>query len=178
MALAYVSVGSNIEPEVHIVRSLELLTKQVCVTAVSRFFRTEPIGRPDQAPYLNGAFELRTDIAVRDLSSQVLSPIEIRLGRVRTEDKYASRTLDLDLILYNDLETHSLPLRLPHPDIQRSFVAGPIHELLSRSDLEHPCQASMLKLLPTSGLDYAPGHVQVTFSAQLKDRLQSLQSGC
>ncbi|MCF7975043.1 MAG: 2-amino-4-hydroxy-6-hydroxymethyldihydropteridine diphosphokinase [Phycisphaerae bacterium] len=143
-ALAYVSVGSNIEPEFHIEAGLDLLQKKVCVTAVSTFYRTEPIGRPDHPQYLNGVFEIRTDMPACDIASLVLHPIESQQGRIRTEDKYASRTLDLDLILYNDLKSSAARLRLPHPDIERVFVRDPIRELLSRPGFQHPFQSAML----------------------------------
>jgi len=167
LALAYVSVGSNIEPEFHIEASLGLLMKQVAVTAVSTFYQTEPMGRPDQAPYLNGVFEIRTDIPACDVTSQVLFPIETQLGRVRTEDKYASRTLDLDLILYNDLKSSSACLRLPHPDIERPFVLGPVLELLTRNPLAYPCKQAMLRMLPSQQMPQTMGVPQKTFSGSL-----------
>jgi len=147
LALAYVSVGSNIEPECHIEAGLDLLLKKVGVTGVSTFYRTEPIGRPDDPHYLNGVFEIQTDMPASDIAALVLYPIESRQGRVRTEDKYAPRTLDLDLVLYNDLESCTSRLRLPHPDIERVFVRDPIRELLSRPGFQHPFQRKMLELL-------------------------------
>ena len=171
LALVYVSVGSNIEPERHVEAALGLLLRQVCVTAVSTFYCTEPIGRPEQSPYLNGVFELRTDLPASDITPQIQFTVETQLGRVRTEDKYASRTLDLDLILYNDLETGQHRLRLPHPDLERAFVAGPIHELLSRPDLHHACQSAMLGMLPRSVLGGVMGQPKVAFSKHLNDML-------
>ena len=168
MALAYVSVGSNIEPECHIDAALTELMTRVTVAAVSTFYRTEPIGRPDQAPYVNGVFELRTDSPVHEVASQVLRPIETQLGRVRTEDRYAARTLDLDLILYNDVKLCDGRVTLPHTDIDRVFVWAPILEMLARETLVHPCKQAMLDMLPSQETPETIGVPMADFSSRLR----------
>jgi 2-amino-4-hydroxy-6-hydroxymethyldihydropteridine diphosphokinase len=172
LALAYVSVGSNIEPEAHIESALELLMKQVSVTAVSTFYCTEPVGQPDQDHYINGVFEIRTHVPACDFASLVLRPVERQLGRVRTHDKYAPRTLDLDLILYNDLTRSSPGLRLPHPDIERGFVWGPVLSLLSREGLTHACKQAMLDMLPCQQEPDVIGLAMNEFSQRLKMKLR------
>jgi 2-amino-4-hydroxy-6-hydroxymethyldihydropteridine diphosphokinase len=157
LALVYVSVGSNIEPERHVEAALALLMNRVSVTAVSMFYRTAPIGRPEQAPYLNGVFEMLTDLPAREVTPVILNPIETQLGRVRSEDRFASRTLDLDLILYNDHQVSTSRFTLPHPDLERPFVLGPVLELLTRETLSHPCKQSMLDLLPGQSMPQAIG---------------------
>jgi 2-amino-4-hydroxy-6-hydroxymethyldihydropteridine diphosphokinase len=167
LALAYVSVGSNIEPEQNIEAALGLLMNRVSVTAVSMFYRTEPIGRPEQDPYLNGVFEILTDLPVREVTPLILNPIETQIGRVRSKDRFASRTLDLDLILYNDVSLCTPQFRLPHPDIERAFVLGPVLELLTRKALVHPCQQSMLDLLTSQQVPKTIGMPMMAFSRRL-----------
>jgi 2-amino-4-hydroxy-6-hydroxymethyldihydropteridine diphosphokinase len=127
---AYVSVGANIAPEKHIPIALALLAERVEVTAISTFFHSRPLRRPDQEEFLNGAVQIRTPLAPRVLKFDVLRAIEARLGRVRTADKHAARVIDLDLLLYGDAVLSEEDLTLPDPDIrQRNFIAVPLLEL-------------------------------------------------
>lgn len=127
---AYVAVGSNICPESNIPRALDLLMECADVLAASTFYRTPPIERPDQDDYRNGVVHLRTEIPPHPLKFDILRGIERALGRVRSDDAYAARTIDLDLILYGDWVVDEPALRLPDPDIRnRAFVAGPLLEL-------------------------------------------------
>ena len=148
-----------------------LLMDRVRVTAVSTFYGTEPIGRPEQDEYVNGVFEIRTDLPACEVAPAILHPIETQLGRIRSQDKFASRTLDLDLILYNDLEIGSPALTLPNPDIERPFVLGPVLELLARDTLSHICKQSMLDILPSQQMPESIGKPMSTFSGRLKTKL-------
>lgn len=131
------------------VKALQALQDKVAVTACSTFYWTAAIDRPEQPDYLNGIFEIQTTLPVKKITSELLQPIEQQLGRVRSADRYASRTLDLDLVLYNAVRIHTAGLTLPHPDLERVFVSEPIYALLTRSGLSHPCQPDMLDLLPS-----------------------------
>ncbi len=127
---AFVAVGSNIDPEVNIVRALDLLMERVRVTATSKFYRTAPIGRPQQAEYANGVWSIETDVGPHGLKNGMLRPIEARLGRGRSSDKYAPRQIDLDVVLYNDAVIDGPDLVLPDPDIRRrAFLVVPLLEL-------------------------------------------------
>jgi len=130
MARAFVSVGSNIEPEANIEEALRRLASRVQVVGVSTFYHSEPVGPPGQPPFLNGVVEVRTDLPARDLKFGVLRRIEAELGRVRTADTYAPRRIDLDLLIYDECVTASRELTLPDPDItSRPFLAVPLGEL-------------------------------------------------
>jgi 2-amino-4-hydroxy-6-hydroxymethyldihydropteridine diphosphokinase len=130
---AYISVGSNIEPEKNIPEALEKLKKYVRVKATSTFYRTMPIGRPEHSAFLNGAWQIDAEQTARELKFHVLRQIEAELGRVRTEDKYAPRTIDLDIVLYGDMVIDEPGLCVPDPDIrQRAFIAVPLLELAPR----------------------------------------------
>jgi 7,8-dihydro-6-hydroxymethylpterin-pyrophosphokinase len=87
------------------------------------------VGRPDGASFVNGVVEVATRRRPRALKRH-LRRIEHALGRVRTADRDADRTIDLDLVLYDDLVVRSADLVLPDPEIgARAFLASPLHEL-------------------------------------------------
>lgn len=126
----FIAVGSNIDPEQNIRAALERLKRHVHVTAVSTFYRTAPLAGRDQAFYLNGVWRAQTSRSARRLKFDVLRPLEVDLGRTRTEDKYAARTIDLDLIVYGDRVIDEPDLRTPDPDLRvRPFIAVPLLEL-------------------------------------------------
>ncbi len=130
MARAFVSIGSNIEPEEKVKEALGLLKRQVDIRAVSTVYLTEPIGPPGQPPYYNCVVEIETELPPLELKHRVLRWIEEALGRRRSGDKYAARAIDLDLILYDELVLTCEDLTLPDPDIvRRPFLAIPLHEL-------------------------------------------------
>jgi dihydroneopterin aldolase/2-amino-4-hydroxy-6-hydroxymethyldihydropteridine diphosphokinase len=149
-SLAFIAVGSNIEPQKNIAAALVALAKETNFVSSSTFYRTEPIGRPEQPPFINGVWQVGTTMQPEQIKSDLLCPIEAMLGRQRTADKFAPRTIDLDLVLYDDLVRNDADLKLPHPDIVRPFVHGPIRELLERdsSDLDAGLKSRIVILLP------------------------------
>ncbi len=127
---AYIAVGSNIEPEQNILKALERLQQKATVAEVSTFYRTEPLGRPEQPDFLNGVWKILTPWPPRTLKFEVLRPIEAALGRVRSEDRYAPRTIDLDILLYGDAVIREPDLEIPDPDLRRRpFLAAAVLEL-------------------------------------------------
>lgn len=171
-SVAFVSVGSNVEPERNIVRALKALRDATRVSSSSTFYRTEPIGCPDQPSFINGVWRIDTTRSPKRIREELLAPVEQRLGRVRTADKFAPRTIDLDLILYNDLALEDGVLCLPHPDLVRSFVCVPIRELLDGAhDLEPTLRQRMLRLLPPAYAEVEVGEPLHEFAAQLRGML-------
>ena len=134
---AFVAVGSNLDPLINIPAALRLLQTQTQVTGCSTFYQTEPLGGAQgQAPFVNGVWRIATPLSPLDVKYDVLWRIEDRLGRVWTQDRCAPRTIDLDLILYEDIVSPRPELVLPHPDLTRPFVWVPVQELLEAdSDL-------------------------------------------
>lgn len=135
---AYILLGSNINKEQNLPEAVRLLAKFDRVVAVSSVYETAPVGLEDQPHFFNAAVQVETELSAGDFRRQVLARIERLLGRVRTADKNAPRTIDADIILFNDAifdldEDHHIPdpdlLRFPH-------VAVPIAELAP--DLAHP----------------------------------------
>jgi dihydroneopterin aldolase/2-amino-4-hydroxy-6-hydroxymethyldihydropteridine diphosphokinase len=130
MARAFISVGSNIDPAENVRRALRLLAGQVRIVGISTFYRTRPLGRPEQPDFYNGVVAVETQASAVELKHSVLRAVEQQLGRRRTEDKYAPRTIDLDVLLYDELVAVAEDLTIPDPDIpQRPFLAIPLYEL-------------------------------------------------
>lgn len=129
MTRAYIGLGSNVEPETNIRAAVRLIAESEHVVAVSTFYRTASI--PPGAPeFINGALALDTRKQPLALKFEVLREIEARLGRERGADKNAPRTIDCDLLAFDDEIVHDRDIVLPSPDIEeRAFVAIPLYEL-------------------------------------------------
>jgi 2-amino-4-hydroxy-6-hydroxymethyldihydropteridine diphosphokinase len=97
---AIVGVGSNIDAPLHIARARELLAREQHFLAESAFIRTEPVGFPDQPPFLNGAFLIETEMDLEAFGGY-LKELERRLGRVKGPNKYGPRSIDLDIVAWN-----------------------------------------------------------------------------
>ncbi len=99
------------------------------LTAASRLYRSAPLGPPGQPPYVNAAAGLETRLAPLDLL-RALQALEDAQGRRRDGPRWGPRTLDLDLLLYQDWVMESEALRLPHPEMhRRAFVLLPLLEI-------------------------------------------------
>ena len=122
MARAVVGIGSNVQPRTFIAAALDAMERRFGPLRISRFVQTEPIGRPGQSRYLNGAAMIPTGLTADELT-EALGRIEDELGRVRTADRYAPRTIDLDLVVY-DGEVLDNDLRA------RDFLARAVKEVL------------------------------------------------
>lgn len=127
---AYAAVGSNIDPEVNIEAGIKALSAFVRIADMSTLYASKPSDRPEQPDFINGVLKFETSLDPWSLKFDVLRKVESRLGRVRGEDRHAARTLDLDLILYEEQVFRSDELTLPAPDIYRAaYVAYPLAEL-------------------------------------------------
>jgi 2-amino-4-hydroxy-6-hydroxymethyldihydropteridine diphosphokinase len=128
-------------------QALEALGKQpsVVVRRVSSYHETEPVGGPPgQGKYLNAAAELETTLEPEQLLHLLLE-VEQAFGRVRTE-RFAARTLDLDLLLQDDVVLSGPELTLPHPRLhERAFVLGPLAEIAPQA--VHPILGSTIQEL-------------------------------
>lgn len=130
MARAFISMGSNIDAATHVRQALALIAARTCVAGISTVYLTDALGRPEQDPYYNCVIEIETGLPPLQVKCVLLRPIEDKLGRVRSPDKYAPRTIDLDLVAYGDLVLDEDGMRLPDPEIlERPFLAVPLCEL-------------------------------------------------
>lgn len=147
--IAYIAVGSNIEPHRNIVKAFELLARHATIEVVSTFYRTKPTERPEQPDFRNGVIRVRVTMDFLNLKYRVSRRIEQRLGRVRTNDPHAMRTIDLDVILFDDLVYKDRNVSIPDPAIRtQSFVAVPLLELAD--DLVLPDTGESLAALPSA----------------------------
>ncbi len=131
MPLAAVALGSNLgDRERTLLRALRDLQALGTVTAISSFFDTEPVGYTDQPRFLNAAALLETALPPAKLLHGLLG-IEREHGRDRSHGiAKGPRTLDLDLLLYDDLVLQTDDLILPHPEMhRRGFVLQPLAEI-------------------------------------------------
>ncbi len=130
MNTAYISLGSNIRPRQNIAKAIRILMGRQIVTGISTVYRTSPELNKDQPDYYNCVAAISTDLGPKELKYNLLRKIEALLGRSRNKDKYASRTIDLDLIVYGRLKIETAGMVLPDPEIQqRPYLAFGLKEL-------------------------------------------------
>jgi 2-amino-4-hydroxy-6-hydroxymethyldihydropteridine diphosphokinase len=128
--IAYISVGSNIDPYRNIEAGFKALLLTVTVLDVSVMVASKPSQRAEQADFINGVWKIETVCPALELKFEVLRDIERLCGRTRGEDKHAARTLDLDLLCYGDVVLQSKELTLPDPDIYTApYIAVPLADL-------------------------------------------------
>jgi 2-amino-4-hydroxy-6-hydroxymethyldihydropteridine diphosphokinase len=135
--LAYLSLGSNIEPEENLPRAVKMLAESSKLLAISPVWETLPLGMTNQPNFLNAATLVETERTAEAFKQNVIRQIEYDLGRVRNGDKYGPRPIDIDIMLFNqqifELDNH----HIPDPDLlERPFVAIPLAELAP--DYQHP----------------------------------------
>ena len=99
--LAYLSLGSNIQPEDNLVRAVALLSEHGEVLKISSVWESRSVGA-EGPNYLNACVLFRSSFNRAELKEQVIRSIEAQLGRGRNEDKYVPRTIDIDVILFDD----------------------------------------------------------------------------
>jgi len=130
---AFLSLGSNLEPESNLPRAALGLRPLGRILACSNVYRNPAVGPTPGPDFLNAAVLMETELTPHVLRTE-LRALETRLGRRRTSDKYAPRTIDLDLVLYGALVVRVDGLDLPDPDLViRPHLAIPLAEL----DPEH-----------------------------------------
>ena len=129
--VAYLGLGANQgDPRRQLQEAMTRLaaTEEVEVLKSSSFYRTPPLGPPDQPWYVNAVVQVRTRLAPEELL-RVLHRVEEDLGRVRRE-RWGPRLIDIDLLLYNGIILSGPDLCLPHPEMhKRSFVLVPLAEI-------------------------------------------------
>lgn len=139
MAEVLISLGSNLGPREEILqRAVDLLgaSPGICLRAVSPWLATRAVGGPPGQPdFLNGAALVETSLSPQALLGRLLQ-IETQLGRVR-DQRWGPRTLDLDVLLYDDLVVETSTLQIPHPAMAwRRFVLEPAALVAGR--MVHP----------------------------------------
>jgi 2-amino-4-hydroxy-6-hydroxymethyldihydropteridine diphosphokinase len=126
VTVAYVGLGSNLgDREATIRRAADLIG----ATRLSPIIETEPWGFRDQPSFLNAAAEVETALGARAFLTHLLD-VERRLGRERVGPRWGPRTIDLDLLLWDDERISEPGLEVPHPLLlERRFVLEPLAAL-------------------------------------------------
>jgi len=136
--IVYIGIGSNIGDKVNqCERAISEILKvdHHKLLAKSSLFKTQPIGYTSQDWFVNGVIKIETDLGASELL-RTLKTIESRLGRMETF-RWGPRTIDLDILFFDDAEIHTEELQVPHPFIQeRQFVLIPLAEI--DQHLVHP----------------------------------------
>ncbi|SUY46033.1 2-amino-4-hydroxy-6-hydroxymethyldihydropteridinepyrophosphokinase [Clostridium putrefaciens] len=125
----YLGLGSNIgDTKINIETAISLLSKKINIKDKSSYYETEPVGFKDQPWFLNIVIEGETDLRVEELLNFTQS-VENDMKRVKTFLN-GPRIIDVDILLYNDVNIVSERLNVPHPRMhERAFVMVPLFEL-------------------------------------------------
>lgn len=135
MTKAYVSIGSNVEPERHVALALDALRAHFGVLEVSPVYRTAAVGFEGD-DFLNLVAGFETPLGVTEVD-RALDGIEAAAGRNRSEPRFAPRTLDLDLLLFGDAVIDTDSVRVPRRELVKyAFMLRPLADIAPA--LRHP----------------------------------------
>ena len=135
MHTGYISIGSNIDKDKHILASLTALENQFGPLTCSSIYESDAVGFEGDTFY-NLIVGFNSTLEFKEVTKLLLQ-IELDNGRERNSQKFSSRTLDLDLILYDDLVLNDGRLQIPRDEIEcYAFVLEPLAEIAP--DLKHP----------------------------------------
>lgn len=155
--LATLGLGGNIgDPTASMARALKLLDSRpdCAVTDVSKLYRTPPWGKTDQAWFFNACAAVRTSLSPGELLDACLS-IERQMKRERLE-RWGPRTIDIDVLTYDNLKQHSSTLELPHPRMtERGFVLMPLADFAPDLSVGGRTIAEWLENADVSGIEVA-----------------------
>jgi 2-amino-4-hydroxy-6-hydroxymethyldihydropteridine diphosphokinase len=151
----YISIGSNIQPIENTRRAILTLQSQLNDCRVSRCYRSAAVGMQG-SDFVNAVVSGTTTSSVGTFT-QWLRDVEHQQGRVRTENKFADRPLDLDLLLYGEQITNALP----HPEItEQAYVLQPLCDIAP--DLIHPLHRRSIQ------------HLKAQLCTQMPEKFASL----
>ena len=155
MSKIYIALGSNLdEPSEQIYKAINSIdaVDDLSVTHISTLYKTKPIGKIDQPDFINAVIEVEGDISPENLHA-ALQDIETKAGRIRKELN-EPRTLDLDILLIDDLIMKTKKLTVPHPRMhQRQFVIVPLFEINPKLNIPGIGPINkILKSLPDQGV--------------------------
>jgi 2-amino-4-hydroxy-6-hydroxymethyldihydropteridine diphosphokinase len=131
MKIVFLGIGTNLgSREDNLEQAVAQIEKYIGqVRKSSSVYETDPWGFHSDEAFLNMVIEVETELRPQELIAKVLK-IESSLGRVRNEQQYSPRVIDIDILLYNNLVIDELNLKIPHPRLhERKFVLIPLCEI-------------------------------------------------
>jgi 2-amino-4-hydroxy-6-hydroxymethyldihydropteridine diphosphokinase len=158
MTTAYIGLGSNLEnPELQIRNAVQAIKtiERTVMSNISALYYSRPMGPQDQPDYMNAVIQLETSLTAITLLDE-LQRIENVTGRVRKEDRWGPRILDLDILLYDNEVINSERLIVPHYGLkEREFVLIPLHEIAPHLCLpDGDTIESLRNNIPSNGLKF------------------------
>ncbi|WOO41164.1 2-amino-4-hydroxy-6-hydroxymethyldihydropteridine diphosphokinase [Rubellicoccus peritrichatus] len=155
LTMAYLALGSNLGERLKQMRSaLEILEADgnVQIVRASPVYQNRAIGMGEADPFLNAVVKVKTSLSPEALLDLCLST-ENKLGRVRT-DGWSPRTIDIDVLLYGEIDMDTERLRLPHPAIaERDFVVQPLLDIAPDLEINGQSLQSIKDALPVFELE-------------------------
>jgi 2-amino-4-hydroxy-6-hydroxymethyldihydropteridine diphosphokinase len=144
----YLGLGSNLgDRKANLEKALQLLGERLHIEQVSSLYETEPVGHAEQPMFFNAVCRAETELGPLQLLS-LIQGIEATLGRVPSFTN-GPRSIDVDILFYDDLSIKTTDLTIPHPRIEeRAFVLIPLLEIAPR--LVHPLSGESIKDLATA----------------------------
>jgi 2-amino-4-hydroxy-6-hydroxymethyldihydropteridine diphosphokinase len=151
---AFIAIGSNIPDRYkHVTAAIEFLNQQekINVIETSSIYETDPVGYTEQDPFLNMVALVHTNLDPHELLKECLN-IEAMMGRKR-QIRWGPRTVDLDILLYNQENIETEELIVPHPRMmERAFVLVPLLEIASDLSLPSLHDINILELQEKEGV--------------------------
>jgi 2-amino-4-hydroxy-6-hydroxymethyldihydropteridine diphosphokinase len=160
LANVFIALGSNLgDRAANLAAARAALAVDMSIMSASSVYETEPWGPAGQGHYLNQVLRGETELDPRALLWK-LHEIEHRLGRERArEERYGPRTIDLDILLYDDIRIEESGLTIPHPRmLERAFVLVPLAEIAPELVVSGVRIVDAVAALDQSGVTpYPPG---------------------
>lgn len=155
--IAYIGLGSNLQQpvmQIKAARSAIAALNAVHEIGFSSLYQSPPMGPQDQPHYVNAVMAISTTRSPLDLLSD-LQHIEQDQGRVRQTQRWVARTLDLDILVYGDLQINTPTLTVPHIGMrERAFVLYPLYEIAPHLNIQGlGAIADLLKHCPLNDLE-------------------------
>jgi 2-amino-4-hydroxy-6-hydroxymethyldihydropteridine diphosphokinase len=135
MHQAYLNLGSNIEPEANLTKAVEMLSRSGTIKKISSVWESKAVGA-EGPNYLNVCLLFECESTRSELKERVIASIESALGRVRGENKFASRTMDIDIVLFDDSAMDERNWELP-------YIVIPLAEIYP--DFNNPLRGESIK---------------------------------
>lgn len=141
----FIGLGSNLGNRTeNCLEAIELLSDFTIIKSVSSFYETKPVGNEDQPKFINAVAKVNTLLSPLNLLTS-LKTVEKQLGR-ETTDRWGPRTMDLDILIYEDFVLESQELTIPHKELlNRRFVLEPLCEI--EPWLEHPIEKKTISTI-------------------------------